>query len=109
VIELPWLGIQRSPSLSENAPSLRPVRSRSIPSHVRPVLGSVKRIGSESSCEVAEDLFSQSDFANDGHDRSKPTRRVCTSDWNMNLPVFQSAPIDGSPALRPRPLPGAGV
>ena len=38
---------------------------------------------------------------------SHVTRSACRPAWNMVLPVFRSAPIDGSPESAPRPF-GAG-
>ena len=70
---------------------------------VRPVIRSVKRIGSKSTCDVRGGLFSHSGLA---QAPLKVTRSVCTSDWNMARPsacpaMGRPIPIDGSPELRP--------
>src|SRR5437764_14695468 len=48
----------------------------------------------------------QLDFAGDTL-ASHETRSVCRPAWNIELPLFQFAPIDGSPASPPSPF-GAG-
>src|SRR5262249_49114528 len=83
-----------------------------------PVVESTKPIGSESTnCWTSGvETSSQSWPAGDEHS-SKLTRRVLGPDWKKVTPPgltvpclsdatlgFQSTPIDGSPALSPRPV-----
>src|SRR5256885_4318544 len=101
----PWLGIQTSPSVSVNEERLP--RMMSCDTNVRPVLLSVKRMGSKLVAEVGAVLSSHVELGVAGQTRpSKPTRSVCTIPPSyMTLPVFQFTPIDGSP--EPTPMPAA--
>src|SRR5436853_6071206 len=100
----PWLGSQLTPSLSLTAEELTNGLASSSETNVRPVSWSVKRIGSRLvtlvnglpvDVHVADGVV--------GQESSKPTRNTVFSERNIELPVSQFAPIDGSPASVPTP------
>ncbi len=71
----------------------------------RPVWKSVNRMGSKSTRLVGASCCTQVSWAGD-EQSLKVVNRVWTSDWVATSPVNQSTPIEGSPAVVPRP-PGA--
>ena len=79
----------------------------SCDTNVRPVLLSVKRIGSKLVAELGALLSTQVDLGVAGQTASSyETRRVWVMPpWYSTLPVFQFTPIDGSP--EPTPMPDA--
>src|SRR2546422_4232427 len=95
---LPCDGIHVWPSSSEyDVLQVSGDSKVSSPANVRPVCGSVKPIGSESTaCDVGAARLSQ-----DAACPVNVTNSVCRSDWKLVTPVFQLLPIDGSPAPRP--------
>jgi hypothetical protein len=91
----PTAGVKLAPSLSLNEDKLHtPANSET---KVRPVVESVKRIGSSVATEVIGLTFTQ--VAVGGLVGLIVTWSVSRTAWNRILPVFQSAPIEGSPAL----------
>jgi hypothetical protein len=73
----------------------------------RPVFESRKPIGSSEARDAVRKLTSvQLGFAGEMLS-SHETRSACRPAWNIVFPLFQFAPIDGSPASPPRPF-GAG-
>src|SRR5712692_4926428 len=102
----PSLGVQFEPSSSVSAARL--VVPESCDENQRPVLWSVTPIGSSDASELVRKLTSFHDERGGDVASSKPTRSACSPAWNMVFPLFQSAPMDGSPASPPSPL-GAGM
>src|SRR6266550_4487451 len=100
---LPCVGIQVSPSSSVYEVLHVGDSSVSSPANVRPVCGSVKPIGSESTARdvIAGRLIHVEACPLDGQASLKVTNSVCRSDWKAVTPVFQLFPIEGSPELRP--------
>src|SRR5215467_8965875 len=95
----PWLGSQLAPSSFEIAEELTSGLASSSLTNVRPVLWSVKRIGSRLVTLVnGLPVDVHADDGVVGHESSKPTRKTVLSERNIELPVSQFAPIDGSPA-----------
>src|SRR3954453_13742196 len=90
-------GVQLAPSLSVKAMSEH--APANCDTNVRPVEWSVNRIGSS----VVVDVSGCPTFAQVGGDFEKSTRSVSSPPWYMTWPLFQFAPIDGSPASRPSP------
>jgi hypothetical protein len=81
----------------------------SSPAKTRPVIGSVKPIGSESTnCDVGAGLLYQVAFGPGVEQRSvNLMKSVCRSDWKFVTPVAelgdcQLTPVEGSPASWPR-------
>ena len=95
----PCDGSQVSPSSSVR--HISEVVPASCDSNVRPVCGSVNRIGSSDVCAVHLGrralLFSQRAVAG-ALVSSNDTRYVSLYAWYITLPLFQFTPIDGSPA-----------
>src|SRR4051812_30984931 len=98
----PWLGCHVSPSSSLK--DIRLVVPESCEVKTRfgcePVLRSQKRIGSSVAADVGAVRSAHAARAGD-EQSSKLTRYVLTFDWKKTSPVFQSTPIEGSPALLP--------
>src|SRR5437588_9980287 len=100
----PWLGSHVAPSLSLIADALTSGFASSSDTNVRPVVLSVKRIGSRLvTLVIGLPVLVHVDDGVVGHESSKPTRNVVLSERNIELPVSQFAPIDGSPASVPTP------
>ncbi len=102
----PWLGVQVAPSSSVNAE--RESAPVNCETKVRPLVESVNRIGSSEVTAFGAETSVQVASAPDPVP-SKVTFSVCVSAWNIAVPpvaalVFQSTPIEGSPAESPRPL-----
>ena len=104
----PWLGIQSAPSSSLNAVVLKGVSPSSWQANVRPVFGSVNRMGSENARGVATRTGLTSSHVVWGGlvvslnvtrrtwiGKPPPAKRI--------LPVFQFAPMEGSPMLAAPP------
>src|SRR5436190_6177399 len=75
----------------------------SSPANTRPVCRSVKPIGSESTnCDVGAALLYQvAVWPFDGQESLNLINSVWRSDWKFVTPVFQSFPMEGSPASCP--------
>src|SRR5205807_4300613 len=97
---LPCDGIHVWPSSSEyDVLQVSGDSSVSSPANVRPVCGSVKPIGSESTAwDVGAARLTQVELCAAS---LKVTNNVCRSDWKLVTPDFQLLPIEGSPAPRP--------
>src|SRR5207244_4566077 len=101
----PSLGVQLAPSSSVSAARL--VVPESCELNQRPVVWSMKPIGSS---EAADDVGKLTSFhaeVGGETESSNVTRSACSPAWNMTLPLLKLAPSDGSPASPPRPF-GAG-
>src|SRR5436305_10084440 len=101
----PSLGSQVLPSSSVDAARL--VVPESWELNHRPVRWSIHPIGSSDATDVWGKLTSVHAERAGETLSSQPTRSVCRPAWNIVLPLFQFAPIEGSPASPPRPF-GAG-
>src|SRR5205085_6818753 len=98
---LPLVGTHVLPSSSEKDVLQVGESSVSSPAKTRPVWRSVKPIGSESmNCEVGAGRLTQLAVVPLAPSLNV-TKRVSRSDWKLTTPVFQFAPIEGSPAPRP--------
>src|SRR4051812_48088312 len=90
---------------SSSLKAMRLQSAESCETKVRPLAWSVHRIGSSVVTDVSVEptlVHVALPFAL----LNPETRSVSSPAWNMTLPVFQSAPIDGSPESRPS---GAGA
>src|SRR3954447_3274751 len=102
----PSLGSHVAPSSSVDAARL--VVPESCELNQRPVRWSIQPIGSSDAADAVGKLTSvQVERAGETLS-SHVTRSACRPAWNIVLPLFQFAPIDGSPASPPRPF-GAGT
>src|SRR3954447_15878086 len=102
----PSLGSQFAPSSSVHA--ARVVRPPRRELNQRPPRESSRAIGSREAADAVRKLTSvHADRAGETPS-SQFTRSACSPAWNIVFPLFQFAPIDGSPASPPRPF-GAGT
>src|SRR5436305_14563188 len=100
----PCLGNQLAPSSLVMADELTSGLASSSETKVRPVALSVNRIGSRLVMLVnGLPVLVHVDDGVVGQESSKPTRKTVLSERNIELPVSQVAPIDGSPASVPSP------
>src|ERR1700712_633965 len=96
----PSLGSQFAPSSSVDAARL--VVPESCELYQRFVCWSMKPIGSSETADAVGKLTSLQLGTAGETLSSHVTRNAWRPAWNIVLPVFRSAPIDGSPALAPR-------
>src|SRR4051812_46281261 len=101
----PSLGSQVAPSSSVDAARL--VVPESCELNQRPDRESSQPIGSSDATDVCGKLTSVHVERAGDTLSSHETRSVCRPAWNIELPLFQLAPIDGSPESPPSPF-GAG-